>query len=88
MKPRHSLFYISTSVWVLGTLNAGQNLPLYCFLHKKLKKEEKARKLRQILAKNGFFTREGGIIDHDFYPYMIALLCNYLFIFTIYLNAI
>ena len=38
---QHQLLYVLTSKWVL------RNMPFQCFSDKKLKKEEKARKLKQ-----------------------------------------
>ena len=48
------LLYISSSVWVLHTPNAGWNMLFNVFL--KTKKEEKEWKLMQILALNVFFV--------------------------------
>ena len=45
-----------TSIWVLHTPTAGQNMPFQCLHAKKSKREEKAWKLRQNLTKNQFFS--------------------------------
>ena len=51
----HQLLYISTSVWVLRTPNAGWNSHFQRFCCKKPKKQEICRNLQQIFAKNSFF---------------------------------
>ena len=45
----HCLLYILTSIWVLHTPNAGQNILFQYFFAKKLKKEEQAWNLLQDL---------------------------------------
>ena len=49
------MLFILTGVWVLRTPNAGQNILFCLFCAVKLKKEEKAIKLVQNLAKNKLF---------------------------------
>ena len=46
----YTLQHISTSIWVLGTPDAGWNMLFQCFTRKKLKKGRKTRKLWQNLA--------------------------------------
>ena len=46
-----SIIFFLTSIWVLRTPNAGQNMLFKSFLCKKVKKEEKAWKLIQNLEK-------------------------------------
>ena len=49
------MLYILSSIWMLHTSNLGWNMLLLPFWHKKLKKEEKARKLMQNLAHKSIF---------------------------------
>ena len=73
------VLFISTSIWVLHTPNAGQNIILHFLGMKKLKKEEKARKLGQNLANmrfsvcpqmliNGFITRKNKYTNSNKVP--------------------
>ena len=63
-----SIIFFLTSIWVLRTPNAGQNMLFKSFLCKKVKKEEKAWKLMQNLEKQYFvWTRslvEGFTKEH------------------------
>ena len=52
----YSLLYTLTSVWVLHTQNAGQNLHIQIFFLEKLKNRNKVTKLVQFLAKKIFFS--------------------------------
>ena len=49
------MLHIFTSIWVLRTPYAGQNMLFHRFCAKKLEKEGKAKNFGQVLAKNVFF---------------------------------
>ena len=49
------LFFISTSVWVLHTLNTGLNMLFQCFLCKKAEKGRKSIKFAAKFSKKTFF---------------------------------
>ena len=78
------MLYILTSVWVLRTSNAGQNLFILCFLLEKHKKEDKRRNNESNEAKHMFFRACPQMVVKGFIPRKLfsAHFCSfYLLIF-------